>query len=218
MSMFIQIVSALCAVLGLVFLWIALSRIRQRRYFLGPAFALVGVGWLAAAAFVWFVGASLVTYQRLTAERPAMELQFQRVEPRRFTAVITYPSGATQRMEILGDEWQVDARLLKWQAPMNLIGFDSAYRLDRISGRYTDISSERVEKRSVHPLNPPSRVDAWDLARQYKDWLPWVDALYGSAAFLPMADGALFEVKVSQTGLVARPLNQAAKDVVGGWK
>jgi len=32
-----------------------------------------------------------------------------------------------------------------------------------------------------------------------------------------MADGALYEVRVSQTGLIARPLNQAARQAVGGW-
>jgi hypothetical protein len=32
-----------------------------------------------------------------------------------------------------------------------------------------------------------------------------------------MADGALYEIKVSQSGLIARPLNQAARAAVGGW-
>jgi hypothetical protein len=33
-----------------------------------------------------------------------------------------------------------------------------------------------------------------------------------------MADGALYEIKVSQSGLLARPLNQAARSAVGGWQ
>jgi hypothetical protein len=44
-----------------------------------------------------------------------------------------------------------------------------------------------------------------------------VDALYGSATYLPMVDGALYEIKVSQSGLLARPLNQAAREAVGSW-
>jgi hypothetical protein len=32
-----------------------------------------------------------------------------------------------------------------------------------------------------------------------------------------MADGALYEVTVSQSGLIARPLNDAARDAVVGW-
>jgi hypothetical protein len=41
--------------------------------------------------------------------------------------------------------------------------------------------------------------------------------LYGSATYLPMADGADYEVTVSQSGLVARPLNDAARLAVGAW-
>jgi hypothetical protein len=69
----------------------------------------------------------------------------------------------------------------------------------------------------VYELNAPQRIDPWDLIHRYHSWLPWLDAFYGSATFLPMADGALYEIKVSQSGLVARPLNQAARDAVGGW-
>jgi hypothetical protein len=66
-------------------------------------------------------------------------------------------------------------------------------------------------------LNPPERVDLWTLAHDYRSWVPWVDALYGSATYLPMADGALYQVNVSQSGLIARPLNQAAREAVGSW-
>jgi hypothetical protein len=35
---------------------------------------------------------------------------------------------------------------------------------------------------------------------------------------MPMQDGARYEVNVSQSGLVARPLNLAAQDAVGAWR
>ena len=57
----------------------------------------------------------------------------------------------------------------------------------------------------------------WTLLQRYHNYLPWVDTLYGSAAFMPMADGARYEVKVSQSGLVARPLNLVARQAVGAW-
>ena len=99
-----------------------------------------------------------------------------------------------------------------------MIGFDTAYRLERIGGRYTRVEDERTQVRTVYALNPPQRVDPWDLVQRYHSWIPWVDALYGTATFLPMADGALFEIHVSQSGLIARPLNQAARDAVGNWR
>ena len=33
-----------------------------------------------------------------------------------------------------------------------------------------------------------------------------------------MAEGALYSVKVSSSGLVVRPGNEAARKAVGGWK
>src|ERR1700735_1829345 len=112
---------------------------------------------------------------------------------------------------------QVDARVLKWHAFANLVGFDAAYRLERISGRYSHLEDERSLPRTVYDLHEPGRIDPWELVHRYRSWVPWLDALYGSATFLPMADGALYEIKVSQSGLVARPLNQAAREAVGSW-
>jgi hypothetical protein len=130
---------------------------------------------------------------------------------------LSYPSGERANFALRGDEWQVDARVLKWHAFANLLGFDTAYRLERLSGRYTRAEDEVAQPRTVYALNPPQRIDPWDLVHRYHSWIPWIDAFYGSATFLPMADGALYEIQVSQSGLIGRPLNQAARDAVGSW-
>ncbi|MDT4868742.1 hypothetical protein D3C76_1441580 [compost metagenome] len=36
--------------------------------------------------------------------------------------------------------------------------------------------------------------------------------------YLPMADGAVFSVGLSPTGLLAEPLNQAAKEALTDWR
>ena len=202
---------------GILFLFAAIRRLRRRRALggvLNGATALVLILLSVCAALI---AANLRTYPRLSFEQPAGELQFTRSGERKFNAVLTYPSGERASFALRGDEWQVDARVLKWHAFANLVGFDTAYRLERIGGRYTRIEDERAQARTVFALNPPQRIDPWELAHRYRSWLPWLDALYGSATFLPMADGALYEIKVSQSGLIARPLNQAARDAVGSW-
>ena len=170
---------------------------------------------LAACAVL--VAANLRTYQRLSYEQPAGELQFSKLADRYFKAILSYPNGERADFDLRGDEWVVDARVLKWHAFANLMGFDAAYRLERIGGRYSHIEDERGEPRTVYDLHSPGRIDPWELVHQYHSWVPWMDALYGSATFLPMADGALYEIKVSQTGLIARPLNQSAREAVGSW-
>lgn len=205
------------ALAGVLFLIAAVRRLRRREVFGGMLTGATALVLLLLSACAALIAANLVTYQRLSFEQPAGELQLSRTGPREFNAVLTYPTGGRAAFSLRGDEWQVDARVLKWHAFANLLGFDTAYRLERIGGRYTRIEEERTQARTVYALNAPQRIDPWDLVHRYHSWLPWIDAFYGSATFLPMADGALYEIKVSQSGLVARPLNQAARAAVGGW-
>ena len=205
------------ALAGILFLFAAVRRLRRRKILGGVLNGATALVLILLSVCATLIAANLRTYQRLSFEQPAGELQFARTGEREFNAVLTYPSGERASFALRGDEWQVDARVLKWHAFANLVGFDTAYRLERISGRYTRIEDELAQPRTVYALNPPQRIDPWDLAHRYRSWLPWLDALYGSATFLPMADGALYEIKVSQSGLIARPLNQAARAAVGSW-
>jgi hypothetical protein len=206
-----------CALLGLLFLAASVRRLRRRRVMGGMAHGATGLILFSIAALAVLIGSNLRTYQRLSFEQPAGELQLSRSGERQFNAVLSYPSGERANFELRGDEWQVDARVLKWRAFANLVGFDAAYRLERIGGRYSKIEDERSEPRTVYDLNTAGRIDPWELIHHYHSWVPWMDALYGSATYLPMSDGALYEIKVSQSGLVARPLNQAAREAVSGW-
>jgi hypothetical protein len=205
------------ALAGILFLIAAVRRLRRRKILGGAMRGATGLALLLLSACAVLIAANLRTYQRLTSEQPAAELQFTRTAEREFNAVLTYPGGERANFALRGDEWQIDARVLKWHALANMVGFDTAYRLERIGGRYTRVEDERTQLRTVFSLNPPQRIDPWDLVHRYHSWIPWIDALYGSATYLPMADGALFEVKVSQSGLVARPLNQAAREAIGSW-
>jgi hypothetical protein len=208
---------AVFALVGILLLFTAIRRLRRRKVLGGVLNGATALVLLLLSVCAALIAANLRTYQRLTFEQPAGELQFARTGEREFNAVLTYPSGERANFALRGDEWQVDARVLKWHAFANLVGFDTAYRLERIGGRYTRVEDERAQARTVYSLHPPQRIDPWELAYRYRSWLPWLDAVYGSATFLPMADGALYEIKVSQSGLIARPLNQAARDAVGGW-
>ena len=205
------------ALAGILFLIAAVRRIRRRRVLGGCLHGATALVLILLSICAALIANNLRTYQRLTFEQAAGELQLNRTGEREFNAVLTYPSGEHANFALRGDEWQVDARLLKWHAFANMIGFDTAYRLERIGGRFARIEDERSMARTVYSLNPPQRVDPWELVHRYRSWVPWIDAVYGSATFLPMADGALYEIKVSQSGLIARPLNQAARDAVGGW-
>jgi hypothetical protein len=216
--MILNALIALFALVGLLFLVRAVRQFRRRRVIAGAFSSASGLVMVLAAACIGLVGFGLQGFHRLTYERPVAELQFTQTGERQFNAVLKYPSGQSQEFALRGDEWQIDARVLSWNAFVNVIGFDAAYRLERLGGRYGKIEDERSAARTVYALNPPAQIDLWEIARRYREWTPWVDAYYGSATYVPMADGALYGVKVTQKGLTARPLNQAAKKAVGNWE
>ena len=118
-------------------------------------------------------------------------------------------------VEMRGDQWQLDARIVKWQGYLSTFGLKPAYRLERLSGRYYDIEQETTAKRTAHAVHDSLYgVDVWKIFHSNPEWVPVVDAAYGSATYLPMKDGALFEISLSNTGLLARPINDAARDAV----
>lgn len=179
------------------------------RLLLGSVFALLALMMLS-------VGANLRTYQRLTYEAPAATLSFRKVSERYWSIELETQAGGYHVLDLRGDEWQLDARVIKWHGFGVVLGLDTLWRLERLSGRYHDLELERRAPRTVYALGGEAPgLDLWALAQ--RRWLPLIDAHYGSSVYLPAAEGARYEVKVSASGLVARPLNDAARAAIGRW-
>jgi hypothetical protein len=207
------------AIFGLLLLMLACQRLFRARFIAAGGSAMVGTVLLAVAALLFVVSLNLHTYARLTHERPVAEIVFEQRGPQMFNATLSQvPSGEIQMFVLQGDEWQLDARVLKWKGWANLVGLDAQYRLERVSGRYRDIEQERTGERTVYPLAENPGLDLWKMTLDHPSRLPFVDAVYGNAAYMPMIDGARYEVSITQTGLIARPSNAAAQQAAGSWK
>ena len=205
------------AVLGVILFILGIQRVWRRRGLTGSLEGLVGLLLLAIAALMAAISINLYTYDRLTPESTIAEVTFQEIEPQHFGAHVLLKNN-TKILDLRGDEWQIDARVLKWRGMAVLIGFDTLYPLDRLSGRYRDITQERTELRTVHSLSEEQGLDLWMIGRRYAHWIPWVDAVYGSATYMPMVDGASYTVSISSTGLLARPSNDIARKAIGEWR
>ncbi|AMN47525.1 hypothetical protein ACG33_10525 [Steroidobacter denitrificans] len=211
-------IAILLALFGLLLLTLSCQRLLRARFFAAGGSALAGLLMLAAAAVFFVLSTNLHTYARLTHEEPVAQIVFEARGPQRFRATLAQiPGGEMQTFMLAGDEWQLDARILKWRGWANLLGLNARYRLERMSGRYRDIEQERHKERTVYALSENPGLDLWRLSANYPRRLPFVDAMYGSAAYLPMADGARFEVSITAAGLIARPMNEAAGSAVDTW-
>jgi hypothetical protein len=221
---YLTLVSGLIAFAGLATCVTGVRRLFQRRMARAIGLEFSGVLLLLVSASAFLLASNLHTYQRLVYEQPVAEISFQAQADQQFQATIrSLENGETQQLELSGDEWQLDAQVLTWRGIANLFGLDANYRLYRIAGRYSDIELEKQRPRTVHslveqtPMIRDERFDLWRIANRHQDLVRWVDASYGSAVFLPMTDGASYDVAISRTGLIARPANQQARHAVSRW-
>ncbi len=211
-------ISVVSTALALLFLARTLRHTRQGRLLRAGGSGLSCVVSVAIAAAVMIIAFSYYSYERLTAERIVSTVEFRATGPDEFRARLMVASRPDQVFTLRGDEWQIDARLISWKPPMAMLGLESIYRLDRLSGRYAAIDREQRELRTVHELSPEQPLDLWRIARGVPSFLlPGIDAYYGTATYVPMADGARFEVSLSRDALIARPANEAARRAVGHW-
>ena len=220
----LTLISTLLVVLGLAFAVVGIKRLLQRRFVNAAGLHVSAAIFLLLASSTFLLASNLYTYQRLVYEQPVAEIEFKQLAEQEFSAEINaLDSVFKQNVVLRGDEWQLDAQVLSWQGVATLLGLDANYRLHRISGRYLDITEEQQRPRSVYSLIKKSAYiedetfDLWQFAHKYQSWLQWVDAVYGSAVFLPMTDGAKYSIAISRTGLIARPANDEAREAVSHW-
>ena len=209
---------AIAALLSLFFCLRTIRRLRQRHLLRagGACVSCLLFAFVAGMAFV--VIFSYLGYERLVAEERVASIAFERLRSDEYRARLMVAGQADRFFDLQGDEWQIDARLVTWKPPATILGLDPIYRLDRISGRYAEIERERTAARTVHSLAAEQPVDVWRIARARPLLLPGVDAHYGSATFVPMVDGARFDISLSRDALIARPANEIAEMAIGNWE
>ncbi len=220
MGMIWWILPTVAGVIGLMLGFAGLSKLARMQPMSGGLRLLFGTGFLGLAGVTTFVGLNLQTYQRLTKERVVARISFDAVEGQADTYVadLLLPEGETQSYTIHGDEWLMRARVIKFKPMANMLGYDSVYRLDRLSGHFEDVDKERDAPVSVERLSVNPGLDVAALAREYGDRFGIRDASYGSAVYNPMGDDFAYDVMITQDALIARPANALTRMQLGVYE
>ena len=214
MNMIWWLLPAVAGMIGLMFTFAGIGRLFKLKPISGGFRFLFGAGFLSLAAVVTLIGLNLQTYKRLTFERPVAVLTFEATaSPEVYGVRLIHPGGDIDNFELKGDEWELNARVVKFKAFSNLLGFDSIYKLDRLYGRFVNIS--RASETNGVSLAENPGVDIISIAIDNGGQFGVEDARYGSAVYNPMQSGLSYIVCMTQTGLIARPNNQASAAAVG---
>jgi hypothetical protein len=207
------------AVLATVFLLLAVFHTARGRFGRGGLHAGSGVVLALTAFCAGLIVLCTQTYARLTAERPMAEVTVAALHPALQTYAITVRrldgTNLVTSCTVQGDEWLMSAAVQKWRPWMNILGLDSTYTLDQVANKY--FSAARGNGR---------RITACDLEDSPPAWLPhglttWLmdraqasQRRFGSAVYMPLTDGAIYRVVMTQNGLNADAVNPIARDAV----
>jgi len=203
----LTIVALVFALLAALLVAVAIATLRKRRILGGLGALLVGLLCLTLAGLAAAVAIGVQGYRALTHEEVAATVRTEPLGPQHFRATVLLPDGRTGQFNILGDAFYVDAHILKWKPIVNVLGLHTGYELDRVGGRYNALPDEQQRPHTVFPLGPARTVDVFAFVRRHPRVLsPLVDAEYGSGTFVGAEHPAWFEVRVSTTGLLIRPL------------
>jgi hypothetical protein len=200
------VLAAVLALVTLVQLVAVRQRLQRGRRLAASWRALLCLTCFALTLLLAGAGYALRGYRLLGEEAPVVEIDARILSPQRWDVTLNWPDGSTRQVQLAGDQWRIEAVVLKWKLPALLAGVPPLYRLDRLSGRYDDAAQEMNAPRTVIGFGENGGFDLLDLKKQYPRWLPEVDTVYGSGAFLPLVDQGHYTVSLMRTGaLVARP-------------
>ncbi len=194
------------AILSVIFVTLGVVAFRKKRLLGSAADMTVAALMLSLAALCATITVATRGYQALTHEEVVAWVATVPTGDQTFAAKVRFPDGTERTYSLAGDEFYIDAHILKWKSIANLLGLHTQYELDRVSGRYIDLDDEQSKLRTVFGLSVEKPVDMFALRRRWTAFGPLVDAEYGSASFVDTRTPSAFEVRVSTTGLLIRPV------------
>jgi hypothetical protein len=157
-------------------------------------------------------------FSQLTHEGPVANVMVKAIDPAQDKYLVTVKrldgQIPDQSCLVQGDEWLIGGRVQKWKPWANVLGLDATYTLDQVSNKYS--TAERGNGKLITSCD----LKGTPVVNQYVPdaWLPWMldhfyteDRRFGSANYMPLADGAVYKIVITQSGFNAEPSNDVAK-------
>lgn len=172
--------------------------------FLGNVIKIVGI---ITLLFLFVIIFATLGYKVANQQTKVATVNIIPRQQQQFTAIISWEDGSKQKYQINGDEFYIDAKVLKWKSWVNFLGIKTWYEFDRIGGRYKSIDDEKNKPRSIYQLAVKKDLDLYYLRKKYMFLSFLVDAEYGSAAFFLANMPKKIDLFVANAGLTVRAQN-----------
>ncbi len=164
----------------------------------------------AISGMLLFLGFFFVSYQNFTEEETVAYVEIEPVSEQYsnliFTKLLDDGRENKYRFEIRGDQWMIEGDILRWESFAALMGLNTRYRLNRIRGRYIKTSDEKNMDATIYPLTEDEEDYLWSALYDIGHQLPFVNTVYGNAAYQLNNKPKRFEVFVTTSGFGLREI------------
>ena len=200
MLVLVGLVGLFSLTIGLV----ALLGASQRHGLVGKLRALI-VGGLALGLGLLCVGLAMAmrSFEAFAQSTVIAEAECKWIGPKEFELSYTPISAgqrkATQVFHLRGDQWSISGGVVKWHPWLTALGLPSYHRPTRISGRFANVTDETAAPPTAVALG--QELDrCWWVFYHLDPVLPFVEAVYGSAAYTYVNPAVRVEISVTPAG------------------
>jgi len=180
-------------------------------WFKGWLIGSIGLGALSIALLFSVIILSFNAYVGTSKTDVIASVSFKELSPKHYQVELTESQGELHRFELKGDLWEINATVLNWGTFFESQGLKPYYRVDQVRSSYRNlIDAEKLASSSV-TIEAGLADNLLNLLTSSKsDSLLFLQSRKTKTGALPMADGALFSIRLNKAGLISKPENQQA--------
>ncbi len=155
----------------------------------------------------------LQLFEAFSAETLVARVTTRRLSPREFELTYAPADAATSsavQVQLRGDQWSISGGIVKWHPWLTALGLASYHKPMRLAGQFSDLEQQRTHFPTVYALEPAADR-FWEALYWADPALPFVEAVYGSSAYVYVEPGVVQEVYVTHSGYVIKRNSNRSK-------
>lgn len=144
-------------------------------------------------------------FQSFSGETLVARVTMRQLSPNEFE--LTYaPSDVTSpvmTVPLRGDQWAVSGGIVKWHPWLTALGLRSYHRPTRLAGQFSSLALQRVQPPTVYSIDT-DRDWLWERLYWIAPYVPFIEAVYGSSAYVFAQPRSTFELYVTPSGYLIK--------------
>ena len=199
--------TAVSWVLGL---WSAFQAVRHPGLLRTPMRLLFAAVYAATGLLLGSVFMLLHFFDAFSNETLVAQVVVTRMSPPAFELTYTPATagGEPQDVQLEGDQWAVSGGIIKWHPWLTALGLKSYHRPMRLSGQFSRVADQRSHLPTVYPLESDLLDRFWEAFYWADPRLSFVEAVYGSSAYVYVQRGVVEEIYVTPSGYLIKSARQ----------